>query len=52
MLASCIAHIGGISVQTRMWKEGLDNNGDEVDLFSPWEFYDWNDYIIKVPCFH
>lgn len=45
---SCIAYTGGVPVQTRMWKEGLEYNGDVVDLFSPWEFYDWNsyDYII------
>ncbi len=48
MPGMCIAYAGGVPVQTRMWKEGLEKNGDEVHLFSPWEYYDWNsyDYII------
>ena len=44
----CTAYSGGVPVQGRMWKEGLEQNGDIVDLFSVWEKYDWNsyDYII------
>ena len=44
----CTAYSGGVPVQGRMWKEGLEQNGDVVDLFSVWEKYDWNsyDYII------
>lgn len=43
-----ISYQGGVSVQGRMWKEGLEQNGDQVDLISPWDDNNWNsyDYII------
>lgn len=46
--AVCIAGKGGVPVQARMWKEGLENNGDEVEMISPWGEYDWEnfDYIV------
>ena len=46
--AACIAAKGGVPVQARMWKEGLENNGDQVEMISPWGEYDWGtfDYII------
>lgn len=46
--AVCIAGKGGVPVQARMWKEGLENNGDQVEMISPWGEYDWEtfDYII------
>lgn len=39
---------GGITVQGRMWKEGLEKLGHQVDLINNWDKYDWNsyDYII------
>lgn len=39
---------GGIQVQGRMWKEGLEKLGHQVDLVNNWENFDWNtyDYII------
>lgn len=45
---ACTAYSGGVPVQGRMWKEGLEQNGDVVDLFSVWEKHDWNsyDYIV------
>ena len=45
---ACTAYSGGVPVQGRMWKEGLEQNGDVVDLFSVWGKYDWNsyDYIV------
>lgn len=46
--AACIAAKGGVPVQARMWKEGLENNGDQVEMISPWGEYDWEkfDYIV------
>lgn len=46
--AVCIAGKGGVPVQARMWKEGLENNGDQVEMISPWGEYDWEtfDYIV------
>lgn len=43
---------GGISVQGRMWKKGLENYGHQVDLINNWAKYDWNsyDYIIILGC--
>lgn len=48
MPAVCIAGKGGVPVQARMWKEGLENNGDQVEMISPWGEYDWEtfDYIV------
>lgn len=45
---ACTTYSGGVPVQGRMWKEGLEQNGDVVDLFSVWEKHDWNsyDYIV------
>lgn len=34
---ACTTYSGGVPVQGRMWKEGLEQNGDVVDLFSVWE---------------
>jgi len=42
--SAVIAYSGGVPVQGRMWKEGLENNGDEVHLISTWGQYDWNSY--------
>ena len=48
--AVCIAGKGGVPVQARMWKEGLENNGDQVEMISPWGEYDWEtfDYIVVI----
>lgn len=44
----CIAAKGGVPVQARMWKEGLEKNGDVVEMISPWGEYEWEsfDYIV------
>ncbi len=41
-------YYGGISVQGRMWYEGLQRLGDEVYLLDNWSNYDWDsfDWII------
>jgi glycosyltransferase involved in cell wall biosynthesis len=41
-------YYGGISVQGRMWKEGLEHQGNDVCLLDNWSNYDWNsfDWII------
>lgn len=44
----CIAAKGGVPVQARMWKEGLENNGDEVEMISPWGEYQWESFDIIV----
>lgn len=46
--SAVMSYRGGVPVQGRMWKEGLEQNGNQVDLISPWENNDWNsyDYII------
>ena len=31
-----------------MWKEGLENNGDEVEMISPWGEYQWESFDIIV----
>jgi glycosyltransferase involved in cell wall biosynthesis len=43
-----ITYSGGIQVQGRMWKKGLENLGHQVDLIDVWGKHDWNsyDYII------
>lgn len=39
---------GGVTVQGRMWKEGLEKLGNDVDLINAWDKFEWNsyDYII------
>lgn len=46
--AVCFAGKGGVPVQARMWKEGLENNGNQVEMISPWGEYEWEsfDYIV------
>lgn len=39
-----ISFSGGVTVQGRMWKEGLDKFGNVVDLIDPWRKFDWNSY--------
>lgn len=45
-----ITYSGGLLVQGRMWKDGLEKLGCEVDLVSPWGKYDWEsyDYILLL----
>lgn len=45
-----ISYSGGVAVQARMWKEGLEQNGDEVVWITSQGYDDWNsfDYIIFV----
>jgi glycosyltransferase involved in cell wall biosynthesis len=37
---------GGVLVQGRMWKAGIENLGHQVDLVNVWGYYDWNSYDI------
>lgn len=39
---------GGVTVQGRMWKEGLEKLGNNVDLINAWDKFEWDsyDYII------
>ena len=39
-----ITYSGGLLVQGRMWKDGLERLGCMVDLVSPWGKYDWESY--------
>lgn len=39
-----ITYSGGLLVQGRMWKDGLEKIGCKVDLVSPWGQYDWESY--------
>ncbi len=43
-----VFYSGGVTVQGRMWKEGLEELGNIVDLVDNWGKFDWNtyDYII------
>lgn len=43
-------YYGGVSVQGRMWYEGLRNQGDDVFLLDNWSNYDWKsfDYILII----
>lgn len=39
-----ISYSGGVPVQGRMWKEGLEKLGNTVDLVNVWNKFDWNSY--------
>lgn len=39
-----ITYSGGVTVQGRMWKEGLERLGHQVDLINNWDRYEWNTY--------
>ena len=39
-----LAYSGGVPVQGRMWKDGLEQNGDKVDLIDVWNKWDWDSY--------
>ena len=43
-----VFYSGGVTVQGRMWKEGLEELGNIVDLVDNWGKFDWDtyDYII------
>lgn len=45
-----VFYSGGVTVQGRMWKEGLEQLGHKVDLVDNWGHFDWNsyDYIIVL----
>lgn len=45
-----VFYSGGVTVQGRMWKEGLEKIGNKVDLVDNWGQFDWNsyDYIILL----
>lgn len=48
MPMATISYSGGIAVQGRMWKEGLEKIGNECYLLNQWDKFDYNsmDYII------
>lgn len=43
-----LSYSGGVPVQGRMWKDGLEQNGDSVDLIDVWNRWDWNSYDFVI----
>lgn len=43
-----LAYSGGVPVQGRMWKEGLEQCGDTVDLINVWDKWDWDNYDLII----
>lgn len=50
MPMATVSYSGGIAVQGRMWKKGLENLGHECFLINQWDKFDYNnmDYIIFI----
>jgi len=47
-----VNYSGGINVQCRMWRDGLESIGHQVDLLNPWDNFDYNsyDYLMIIGC--
>lgn len=39
-----ISQNGGVELQCRMWRDGLEKAGHHADLIGPWEQYDFSSY--------
>ena len=39
---------GGVKVQGKMWKQGLEELGHEVDLIDFWNDYNWNSFDVVI----
>ena len=42
MPMATVSYSGGIAVQGRMWKKGLENLGHECFLINQWDKFDYN----------
>ena len=45
-----VNYSGGLNVQCRMWRDGLEELGHDVYLLNPWDYFEYDkfDYIIIV----
>lgn len=45
-----VNYSGGVNVQCRMWQQGLQALGHQVDLLTPWDYFDYKsyDYLIII----